>query len=438
MPRRNHVPVYRLHKQSGQAIVTLPDGLGNRRDVLLGKYGSAESRKEYVRVLTEWEAKGRKLPPPVATSDLTVNELIVAYWKHARVYYGWTRNPKRGDRVSLKDALRVLRKLYGPTLAREFGPLSLKGCRARMIHKGWARTYINSQVDRLRRMFRWAAEEELLPGSVYDNLAKVTSLRKGKCAARESAKVRPVPDEVVDATLPFLHPVPRAMVELQRLTGMRPGEICRIRGIDLEASAPVWIYRPGSDLGPEGNHKTAHHGHERAVLLGPRAQGVLKPWLKTDLTVYVFSPKEAEALRNAVRRQNRKSPMTPSQAARKARQKPKRVGGERYLVSAYRLAIYRACDRAFPPPPPLAKRADETWKEWRARLTATDRAELRRWRRSHRWHPHQLRHNAATTLRKEYGIEVARIILGHATLSATQVYAERDLERACAIVREIG
>jgi integrase len=438
MPRRHHVPAYRLHKQSGQAVVTLPDGLGRRRDVLLGKHGTAESRKEYLRVLAEWEANGRRLPQPAAASDLTLNELLLAYWRHARGYYGWAKQPQRGDKASLKAALRVVRKLYGPTLARDFGPLALKACRARMVRKGWARTYINSQVDRLRRMFRWAAEEEMLPGSVHDNLAKVASLRKGKCKARESDKVRPVPDSTVDATLPFLHPVPRVMAQLQRLTGMRPGEVCRLRGMDLEVSGPVWVYRPGSDRGPEGEHKTSHHGHERTVLIGPRAQEVLRPWLKTDLTAYLFSPREAEALRSAARRQNRKSPMTPSQAARRPRKNPKRPRGERYRVAAYRLAIYRACDRAFPPPAPLAKRADETWQEWRARLTAGDRAELRRWRKAHRWHPHQLRHSAATVLRKEYGIEVAKIILGHATLSATQVYAERDLEKAREVVHKIG
>src|SRR5205823_5239332 len=36
-------PSYRRHKQSGQAVVTLPDGLGGRHDVLLGKFGSKES-----------------------------------------------------------------------------------------------------------------------------------------------------------------------------------------------------------------------------------------------------------------------------------------------------------------------------------------------------------------------------------------------------------
>jgi hypothetical protein len=39
MPARDHVPSYRKHRQSGQAIVSLPDGMGRRRDVLLGKHG---------------------------------------------------------------------------------------------------------------------------------------------------------------------------------------------------------------------------------------------------------------------------------------------------------------------------------------------------------------------------------------------------------------
>jgi integrase len=293
-------------------------------------------------------------------------------------------------------------------------------------------------VDRVRRMFRWAAEEELLPGGVHDNLAKVTSLRKGKTDARESERVRPVSDEVVNATLPFLQPAIRAMVELQRLTGMRPGEVCRLRGRDLEVTGAVWVYRPGSDQGPAGQHKTTHHGHERVVLIGPRAQEVLKPWLKTDLSAYLFSPKEAEVLRNAARRQARKSPMTPSQGARKPKKKPKRPRGERYRVAAYRLALYRACDRAFSPPSPLAKGDDETQQGWRSRLSTEDKTELRRWRKAHRWHPHQLRHNAGTLLRKEYGIEVAKIVLGHATLSATQVYAERDLEKAREVMSRIG
>ncbi|HZY90012.1 MAG TPA: hypothetical protein VFE78_34640 [Gemmataceae bacterium] len=143
MSRRNHVPAYRLHKQSGQAVVTLADGFGRRHDILLGRYGTPESRKEYARVLAEWEANGRRAPQPAAAADVTFNEVLLAYWKHPHDYYGWAKEPTRGDKVSLRDALRVVRKLYGHAPAREFGPLALKACRARMIRKDWARTYIN-------------------------------------------------------------------------------------------------------------------------------------------------------------------------------------------------------------------------------------------------------------------------------------------------------
>jgi hypothetical protein len=125
MSRRTHVPTYRIHKQSGQAVVTLPDGLGGRRDVLLGKHGSPDSRAEYARVLAEWEAGGRRLPPRGAEGsapDLTINELILAYWKHAKTYYVKDGAPT-SEQATLAQALRFLKKLYGHTPARDFGPL---------------------------------------------------------------------------------------------------------------------------------------------------------------------------------------------------------------------------------------------------------------------------------------------------------------------------
>src|SRR5262249_20655087 len=75
MSRTPSVPSYRLHKQSGQAIVTLTDGLGNRRDVLLGKHGTPESRLEYSRVIAEWEASGRRLvkPGPVLAATVAIS-----------------------------------------------------------------------------------------------------------------------------------------------------------------------------------------------------------------------------------------------------------------------------------------------------------------------------------------------------------------------------
>jgi integrase len=115
-------------------------------------------------------------------------------------------------------------------------------------------------------------------------------------------------------------------------------------------------------------------------------------------------------------------------------------------VCSYRRAIERACDQAFPPPPHLSRlkvqsphgTRRETTKEWKARLGPEGWRELKTWRKAHRWHPHQLRHNAATQLRKEYGIEVARIILGHRSAAVTEIYAELDDEKARKVMRRIG
>ena len=73
-------PRYRNHKASGQAIVTI-----SGRDHYLGPHGSAASRREYDRLITEWIANGRTEPSPKTES--TVVELIAAYVRQAKVYY---------------------------------------------------------------------------------------------------------------------------------------------------------------------------------------------------------------------------------------------------------------------------------------------------------------------------------------------------------------
>src|SRR5262249_51253607 len=162
------------------------------------------------------------------------------------------------------------------------------------------------------RMFKWAAGRKLVPLSVHQALDTVEGLRAGRSAAGETAPVKPVSQGVVDATRPHLTPQVAAMVRLQLLTGMRPGEGIVMRGIDLAVSGPVWQYRPGSDRGAHGGHKTAWRGHDRVILIGPRGQEVLRPWLRQDGGDYLFQPKEARAAFDAERRANRKTPMTPS------------------------------------------------------------------------------------------------------------------------------
>jgi integrase len=422
MSRRNSVPSYRLHKQSRQAIVTLSDPLGNRRDILLGKHGTPESRQEYARVLAEWEAHGRRLPGLAAIQKgLSINELILAYWRHAERYYVKDGQPT-SEQGTIRHALRFLKQLYGNTPAADFGPLALKAVRQAMtehvitrklrdengtiqvkvLHRGLTRRLINKQMSRIKRMFAWAVEEELLSVTVHQALRCVKGLKKGKGQAREKPRIGPVPDAFVDAVLPLVPPTVRAMIEVQRLCGGRPQDIVQMRAVDIDMTAPVWEYRPR-------RYKTEHHNEddnpdrERIIFLGPRAQAVLRPHLPLNVTHYIFSPVRAEQARNAQRRRERRSPMTPSQAKRGPR-KRKAPLRDHYDVTSYRKAIRRACLKAGIPV----------------------------------WFPLQLRHSRGTEIRKRYGLEASQAVLGHSELGVTQVYAEVDREAAKRVMGEIG
>lgn len=355
---------------------------------------------EYRRLTAEWLANGDRKPAPSVESavfpDSTINELLVDYLRHADGYYRKDGKPTKEPGL-LRLSFRLLRELYGHTLAREFGPLALKMVRQAMIDAGLSRTEINRRVGRIVRAFKWAVENERVSATVHHGLKAIAGLKKGRTEAKELDPVKSVADPHVDAVRPFIARQVWAMIELQRLTGMRLGEVCQMRTCDIDATGKVWTYVPQS-------HKTEHHGRKREILIGPRAQAVLRPWLKSDPTAYLFSPREALEERSAERRRNRKTPMTPSQRARPRKPAPKRRPGECYETRSYYHAIRNGCGKADVP----------------------------------NWHANQLRHNSATRLRREFNLDVARVVLGHSSTAVTEVYAEVDREKALSAMELVG
>lgn len=280
------VPSYRLHKPSGKAVVTL-----SGRDFYLGPHGSPESRARYDRMIAEWLANGRRLParadaPPTPAEPLSVAEVVLRYLEHAERKYAGRRN--FADLMArFKAVLRPLREHYGLIAAERFGPRTFKLLREHWVAGGLSRKTVNENAGIVRACFAWAVSEELLPPAVYHGLQAVASLRRGETAAREGRKVRPVEDAWVDAIRPFVARQVWAAVELQRLTGARPGEILGMRSRDVDTSGAVWLYRPAE-------HKTQElHGHERVIALGPQAQDVLRPWLRLNVDEPLLSPREA-------------------------------------------------------------------------------------------------------------------------------------------------
>ena len=415
MSAQPRIPSYRLHRQSGQAVVTLTDALTDRRkDHLLGKYDTEASRAEYKRVVVEWEANGRRLPDAAHGADLTVAELIERYWRHVEGYYRHADGTPTGEVQAMRYALRPLNYLHGRTAAADFGPAALKAVRGLMVQgydhpkygpqKALCRTRINAQVKRVRRMFKWAVENDLVTGGVHQALCAVAPLKRGRTEARESEPVQPVARAVVEDTLAILRPMLADMVRLQVETGMRPGELVVLRACDLDMTGPVWLYRPSS-------HKTQHHGHERVVPIGPKGQAIIRRHLTASTQAYLFSPRKLMEERAAAMRAARKSKVQPSQQDRRKR-RPKKKPGEVYSVQAYGHAVAQAIKR-HNRGKPEAKRIPH-------------------------WHPHQLRHLRALELKREAGLDAARAVLGHRSPVITEHYATLDIGRAAEVMARIG
>jgi integrase len=414
---RNTVPTYLLHTTSGQARCRL-----NGRYVYLGPHGSAESLAAYARICTEL----RSAPDPAVvagtgmatgTPDVTVSEVLLAFWKHAERHYRLADGTPTAELREYKGAFAPVRAMYCATPAAEFGPLALKAVRQKMIDVGLARTTVNNRVRRLKHVFKWAASEQLVPVGTYQALATVAGLQKGRTAAPEPEPVRPVRPEDVAAVLPHLRPAVRAMILLQQVTGMRPGEAVRIRPCDIDQSGPVWVYRPP-------HHKTAHRGKERAVALGPRAREILAPFTPADPASYYFSPRRVVAGLHAERAVRRETPRFPSHLTRNADRRsttPRRVPGERYSTMTYDRAVARACRSANlvrerervehgPNRPPVAP-----------------------------WSPNQLRHLKAAELRARYGLEYVRAVLGHSFAGMADHYSRAaDATLAAQVAAEAG
>lgn len=379
------LPKYRRHRASGQAAVVL-GGVWH----YLGAHGTPESRERYDRLVSQWLAGGRKRR--VGPCDgLTVRAVLNAYLSHAEGLV----SASQLDRI--RRAARPAVELYGPTPAAGFRGRALKEVRSAYVSAGHNRRHCNQLTNCLKRAWRWALSEELVPADGAQSVLAVAALAPGESAAPEPGAVRPVPVAAVEATLPFLPPTVADMVRVQLYSATRPGEVCRLRGDELDRSmGGLWVWRPAL-------HKTARLGHPRQVFLGPKAIGIVAERLDAAKGGYLFSPARDREARFAAMRAARKTPVQPSQQNRK-KARPRKAPGERYLRTSYCHAVARGCKKAGVAP----------------------------------WHPLMLRHTAATLLVEAYGWEVARVYLGHRHVNTTRIYAAEDLAKVERAAREFG
>ena len=313
----------------------------------------------------------------------TIADLAGVYTKHAEIYY---RRADGSPTSEVREIARVLKRFCGSCgwiAAADFGPLDLKKYREQLIDRKLCRRTINQEIGRLKRFFKWSASEQLVSATVYQAVATVEGLKRNRSDAFDHPARKPAAGADIDIVCKFTTPVVAAMIRVQLLTGMRPGEVVIIRPCDIDRTSAkdVWIYRPRQ-------HKTQHHGFSREVAIGPKAQIILAAFLLRPAGDYCFSPAESISSRGIS------------------------VGdhvGRRYKSGSYCQAVKYAV-RA-------AQKAGTDVKSFS---------------------PHQLRHTAAAAIRRDMGLLTEAAVLGQKDVETAKIYAGLDRSKAIDAARRLG
>ncbi|MEM7576062.1 MAG: site-specific integrase [Planctomycetota bacterium] len=366
---------------------------GKRR--YLGVFGSDEAKLRYDDLIAAWLKNGRRLPDadPLDAPDagLTITELCVRYFVHAEATFVVRATGKPSTHVgNVKLALRTLRRQYGPLLANDFPLACLVAIQDELVIDGLARNTVKGRINIIRAMFKWAANRDLVEPAVAGGLSVFQHL-DDRTDTPKWTKKQPVPDADFDAVLPHLSPVVRAMVQLQRESGMRSGEVCWLTPGQVDTRGAVWVYSPT-------HHKMIHKGKPRHIRLSPRAQNILRPWMDRAAEANCFSAAESAAWHRQRRTLRRKTDRRHGNRAGVGLKKNPRHAPRLFFDwASYAASVRAACDKAG--------------------VT--------------RWSPNHLRHTFASSFEAAAGLKLTSEQLGHSeTRTTTSFYVEDSQRRA--------
>ncbi len=312
-----------------------------------------------------WEAAARR--ERREAPGCSVSDLCDAYARHVDEYYKGS-----GEASACTCATRILREMFGALAVGELKHTDLVRVREAFVRHGYTRNTCNKYTRIItNRMMPWAFDEGLINATTKAEMAALMPLKRGRTEAQEGRRVHAASTEHIEAAQACMMPNTADMVDVHRLTGMRPGEICQMRWADIDESQTPWVYRPR-------HHKNEWRDQVRVVLIGPRARAILERHRDGE---YPFSPIMATVERIAELRAKRTSPFYPCRNEKFSRADPHAVRkpGPCWNTATYSRTIRAACERAG-----IAV-----------------------------WSANQLRHSFATEVRRRFGLAAASAVLGH-------------------------
>jgi len=284
-------------------------------------------------------------------------------------------NHRTSTTGNIKLSVDALCELCGQVPGDQIKPQHIKQLQQHLIKRGLARSTINSRCMWVRSFCKWCVSEGHFGAEVLVGVQAVQALKRGRSQAREPARRQAVAWCDVEAALPFMSKVLQGMVQLQWHTGARSSSVCLAQTHQFCRDAQY----PQLLLW-RPRHKTEYLEHELIIPVGPKCQALVGKWLERE--PWCFSPKESCT-----------------------RGKP----GEHYTKDSYRRAVQRAQEKALAAGVALQ-----------------------------RWCPHQMRHARAQAVREAHGLEAAQAVLGHSSIQATQLYAQKRLTLACQVALREG
>ena len=344
-----------------------------------------------------WEEHTRQVKRHEA-AGIRVDELCALWSAHCKEYY------RGASSANAMLDIRLFREMFANAALSELTHADMLKHRDALIRSGVSRRTVNDRLNRVKYMIGWALDEALIPATVKAELTQVKAVKRGRSAAPEHAPVRPVDDTTIAATVGHMMPNTADMVRVHRLTGMRPCELCAMRWSNIDTTRTPWVYR----VPPEANKNSwrGNLGQPRAICIGPKAREILERHRDGDIP---FSPVKAMEEHVQSQRRERVTPFYGKAKKKKDAHIPRKLG-ERWTTNAYTQTIHAACRRA----------------------------------KIALWGANRLRHAFATEVRRAFGLDAARAVLGHngggcvTDLYTFDTLEEEMVRRAAPAVEALG
>lgn len=351
------------------------------------------------------------------TNILSIGDLIEKYEAYLKKTVRPTRHGMAHPDLTFVKRVRKFLSPYEDWSIDSFGPDELYDVRKALINheytqgkakKKYVRRGINDTINWIRKIWDWGEGRSLLDSKTVKSLKKeVGPLRMGDEGCVDKPKRKRVTEEELWRVIAVVNSVVGDMLKLVWHTGMRPYEVCGMRPYDILRNDPdCWLYIPGRDYTPVGNHKTMRYENIKVIPLAGEPQRILTSRIRSfDSRDYLFSPQMAmqEVLEEKSRK--RKTPLScGNKPGTNQKKHPMIRPRTHYDSGSLRKACKRGCVRAG--------------------------VEV--------FHPYDLRRTVATDTRAILGKEDAKTLLGHSDLATTELYLLEEVQQAMRVAKQLA